>query len=87
LFLKIVILDIMTQFSVSWRLDSIPNIGTENRLGSYQFVSKILEIDSGFESIPRVEIVRSGRFQKLESKPDPTVSLNISNIILRLLAS
>ena len=60
---------------VSWRFDSIPNIGTENRLGLCRFVSKILETDSGFGSIPRIGIVGSDRFQKLEPKFDPTVSL------------
>jgi len=38
-------------------------------------VSKILGINLGFESIPRVEIDGSGRFQILESKLDSTVSL------------
>jgi len=46
-----------------------------------RFDSKIIGIESGFESIPNVRIVGSGRFQKLEPKPDPTVSLDsISNI-------
>ncbi len=73
--LKLVILGIMTLYSVSWRFDSIPNVGTENRVGSSRFGSKIIGIESGFGSIPRVRIDGSGRFQYLEPKPDPTVSL------------
>ncbi len=65
----------MTLFSIPWQFDSIPNIGTEYRLESSRVDSKIIEIDSGFGSIPRVETVESGRFLKLEPKPDPTVSL------------
>jgi hypothetical protein len=67
----------MTLFSVSWRFDSIPNIGTENRVGSSRVDSKIIGIESGFGSVPNVGTVGSGRFQKLEPKPDPTVSLMI----------
>jgi len=63
---------------IFWQFDSISNIGIENRLKLYRFVSKILEINLSFESISRVEIVESSRFQKLESKPDPIVSLTIS---------
>ena len=47
----------------------------------YRFVSKILEIDSGFGSISRVGINGSGRFQYLEPKPDPTVNLVIATTI------
>jgi len=74
---KIENLGIMTLFSVSWRFDSIPNIGTENRVGSSRVDSKIIGIESGFGSVPNVGTVGSGRFQKLEPKPDPTVSLMI----------
>jgi len=65
----------MTLYSISWRFDSIPNVGTENRVGSNRFDSKIIEIELGFESIPRVGIVGSGRFQKLEPKLNLIVSL------------
>ncbi len=37
---------------------------------------KILEIDSDFESISRIEIVGSSQFQKLKPKSDPTISLD-----------
>ncbi len=65
----------MTLYSVSWRFDSIPNIGTKNRVGSSRFDSKIIGTESGFGSIPRVGTDESGRFQYLEPKPDPTISL------------
>ncbi len=68
----------MTLFSIPWQFDSIPNIGIEYRLESSRVDSKIIEIDSGFESIPRVEIVESGRFLKLEPKPDLTISLFVA---------
>jgi len=70
----------MTLYSVSWRFDSIPNIGTKNRVGSSRFDSKIIGTESGFGSIPRVGTDESGRFQYLEPKPDPTVSLTIIKI-------
>ncbi len=40
---------------------------------------------STFESIPNVGIVGSGRFQKLEPKLDPTISLIklINNLIIK----
>jgi len=53
----------MTLFSISWQFDSIPNIGIENRLESSRVDFKFAQTDSGFESIPRVGIVESGRFQ------------------------
>ncbi len=67
----------MTLFSIPWQFDSIPNIGIEYRLGSSRVNSKIIGINSSFESIPRIGIVGSSRFLKLESKPDPTVNLSI----------
>ena len=67
----------MTSFSVPWQFDSISNIGTEYRLGSDRVGSKIIGIDSGFGSVPRIGTVGSGRFLKSEPKPDPTVSLII----------
>ncbi len=75
----------MTSFSIPWQFDSIPNIGIEYRLGSGRVGSKIIGIDSGFGSIPRVGTVGSGRFLKLEPKPDPTVSLNIDCFRLEVL--
>jgi len=62
----------MTLYSVSWRFDSIPNIGTENRVGSSRFGSKIIGIESGFGSIPRVEIRRVGSVPIFgtETRPD-----------------
>ncbi len=50
-------------FSIPWQFYSIPSIGIEYRLGSDRVGSKIIEIDSGFGSIPRVGTVGSGRFQ------------------------
>ncbi len=50
-------------FSIPWQFDSIPSIGIEYRLGLDRIDSKIIEIDSGFESISRVGIVGSNRFQ------------------------
>ncbi len=70
----------MTLFSIPWQFDSIPNVRTEYRLESSRVGSKIIGIDSGFESISRIEIVGSGRFLKLESKPDPTASLFLTLI-------
>jgi len=61
--LKLVILGIMMSFSIPWQFDSIPSIRIEYRLGSGRIGSKIIEIDSGFGSIPRVGTVGSGRFQ------------------------
>ncbi len=77
----------MTLYSIPWQFDSIPNIGTENRVGSDRVGSKIIGIDSGFGSIPRVGTVWSGRFLKLEPKPDPTVSLKIVILFFFLLAN
>ncbi len=74
----------MTLFSISWQFDSISNIGIEYRLGSGRIDSKIIGIDSGFGSISRVEIVESGRFLKLEPKPDPTVSLVLLSVFIVL---
>ena len=83
--LKLVILGIMTLYSVSWRFDSIPNVGTENRVGSSRLGSKIIGTESGFGSIPRVGTDGSGRFQYLEPKPDPTVSLIVKIVFYLLL--
>ena len=47
----------------SWRFDSIPNIGIKNRVESSRIDSKKVEIDLGFDSIPNVGTVGSGRFQ------------------------
>ncbi len=44
-----------------------------------RFDSKIIETESGFGSIPRVGTDESGRFQYLEPKLNPTVSLSILN--------
>ncbi len=73
----------MTLFLVPWQFDSIPNIGIEYRLGSGRIDSKIIGIDSGFESVPRVKTVGSGRFLKLESKPYPTISLLLQSLLLQ----
>ncbi len=70
----------MTLFSISWRFDSIPNIGTENRVESNRVDSKIIGTKSGFRSIPNVGIVGWGRFQKLESKLDSTINLLMNKI-------
>jgi len=53
-----------------------------NRVESSRFGSKIIGIESGFESISNVGTVGSGRFQKLESKPDPTISLIVKRYTL-----
>jgi len=45
-----------------------------------RFDFKIIEIKSGFKSISRIEIDRSGRFQYLEPKPDPTINLDLGNM-------
>lgn len=63
-------------------VDVIPHVGTGNRVGSGRFGSKIIGSESGFGLVPRVETVGSGRFQQLEPKPDPTVSL-ISNWVMK----
>jgi len=55
----------------------ILNVEIENRVKSNQFDFKIVEIELNFRSIPNVEIVESSWFQKLKSKLDPTISLNI----------
>ncbi len=62
-------------FSISWQFDSIPNVRIEYWFESSWIDSKIIEIDLDFGSISRIEIVGSGRFLKLEPKPDPTASL------------
>ena len=53
----------MTLFSISWQFDSIPNIGIENRVESSRVDSKLAQTDLSFESISRIEIVGSSRFQ------------------------
>ncbi len=61
--LKLVILDIITLFSISLQFDSISSIEIEYRLESNQIDFKIIKIDSSFESISRIKIVESNRFQ------------------------
>ncbi len=55
----------------------ILNVEIENRVKSNRFDFKIIEIELNFRSIPNVKIVESSWFQKLKSKLDPTISLNI----------
>ncbi len=43
-------------FSISWRFDSISNIGIENRVESNRIDSKIVGIESSFDSISKVRI-------------------------------
>ncbi len=50
-------------FSISWQFDSIPNIGTENRLESNRVDFKKVEIDLDFDSISNIETVGSSQFQ------------------------
>jgi len=78
---KIENLDIITLFLISWRFDSISNIGIENRVESSQVDFKIIEIELNFKSISNVEIVESSRFQKLESKLDLMISLDLTNLL------
>jgi len=63
-------------FSISWQFDSILVFEIENRLDSIRFDFKKVEIESSFELISKVGIDESNRFLKLESKSNPTISLN-----------